>query len=62
VTIKEAAAALGLDEATLRTQARNQKLKGRKVGVQWHFTPGQIEAYRREYMGLHGRQKREVQG
>lgn len=49
MTLKEAAAELGLTPDTLRQQIHVGKLKARKVGRDWHVTPKEVERYRREH-------------
>jgi len=48
MTLKEAAASLGVTPATLRQQIANGKLKATKVGRDWSVTPAAVEKYRRE--------------
>lgn len=49
MTLTEAAARLGLSPRTLKAQIHNGKLRARKVGRDWHVTPGEVERYRREH-------------
>jgi excisionase family DNA binding protein len=58
VTLNEAAAELGIQQATLRQQIANGKLKARKVGRDWLITPGEVARYRREQLGRRGRPPR----
>ena len=51
VTTTEAAALLGLSPATVRRQIENGAIKARKVGRDWHVTPGEVERYRRDSLG-----------
>lgn len=46
LTLKEAAAHLGLSPSTLRVQIRNGKLRGRKVGSVWTVSEREAERYR----------------
>jgi excisionase family DNA binding protein len=55
MTLNEAAAALGVAAATLRSQVRNGRLRATKRGRDWHVTPGEVERYRRESRGHPGR-------
>lgn len=48
MTLKEAAALLGVTPDTLRQQIANGKLKAMKVGRDWSVTPKAVENYRRE--------------
>lgn len=48
MTLKEAAALLGVTPATLRQQIANGKLKARKVGRDWHVTPAEVRRYQSE--------------
>jgi excisionase family DNA binding protein len=48
MTIPEAAAALGVAPATLRTQIRMRKLKAHKMGTSWYVSPAEVERYARE--------------
>ena len=48
MTLKEAAALLGIDPGTLRNQIRNGRLKATKQGRDWQVTPREVERYRRE--------------
>jgi excisionase family DNA binding protein len=49
VTLKEAAALLGVDPATLRQQIANGALRAVKRGRDWHVTPSEVERYRRDH-------------
>lgn len=55
MTLKEAAALLGVLPATLRQQVHHGKLRAKKVGPVWTVTPGEVERYRRESLGRPGR-------
>ena len=46
MTLKEAAAVLGLQPATLRQQIAHGKLKARKMGRDWFVTPREVARYR----------------
>jgi excisionase family DNA binding protein len=48
MTLKEAAAHLGVAPDTLRQQIANGKLCAKKVGRDWAVTPKEVERYRRE--------------
>lgn len=48
MTIREAAASLGLVADTLRWQVHNGRLAAFKRGRDWHVTPAEVERYRRE--------------
>jgi excisionase family DNA binding protein len=48
MTLKEAAATLGLAPSTLRVQIANGKFSARKIGRDWHVTPSEVERYRRQ--------------
>lgn len=48
LTLREAAASLGVAASTLRVQIRNGKLRGKKVGPVWVLTPKEVERYRKE--------------
>ena len=48
MTLAEAAELLGLDPGSLRNQIANGKLRGKKIGRDWHVTPREVERYRRE--------------
>lgn len=50
-TLPEAARLLGLAPATLRSQIRFGRIKGRKVSRDWYFTAEEIERYRAEQLG-----------
>ena len=49
MTLTEAARLLGVAADTLRRQVHLGKLKARKVGRDWHVTPGEVERYRKEH-------------
>jgi excisionase family DNA binding protein len=49
MTLKEAAALLGLAPATLRQQIRDGALRAKKIGPIWTVTPGEVERYRRDH-------------
>ncbi len=51
VTLKEAAEMLGVQAATLRSQARFGTLKTRKFGSVHAVTIDEVERYRRENLG-----------
>ena len=55
LTLKEAAASLGVLPATLRQQIKNKRLKATKRGRDWYVTAAEIERYRRENLGRPGR-------
>ena len=57
MTLAEAAATLGLNPQTLRSQIRNGVLTARKVGRDWLVTPAAVEAYRRKHLGRPGGKK-----
>lgn len=46
LTLREAAAQLGLAASTLRVQIRNGKLHARKIGRDWIVSPKEVERYR----------------
>ena len=48
MTLKQAAALLGVEPGTLRRQVNLGKLHAAKKGRDWHVTPGEVERYRRE--------------
>jgi excisionase family DNA binding protein len=50
LTLRQAAAELGVAEATLRWQVRNGKLKATKVGPVWTVTRREVERYRRDHL------------
>jgi len=49
MTLKEAAAQLGLDPATLRQAIARGSLKARKLGRDWIVEPREVERYRTEH-------------
>ena len=49
MTLKEAAAVLGLHPDTLRQAIHRGVLRGTKVGRDWTVTPAEVERYRREH-------------
>lgn len=49
MTLKEAAAVLGVTPDTLRQQIHAGKLKARKVGRDWWVEPREVERYRKEH-------------
>jgi excisionase family DNA binding protein len=55
VTLKEAAARLGVMPATLRQQIANGALQATKRGRDWWVTPAQLDAYRTRSLGRPGR-------
>ncbi len=60
MTLKEAAALLGISPDTLKQQAQLGHLKAVKHGFTWWVTPGEIERYRAERLGRAGRYSRET--
>jgi excisionase family DNA binding protein len=54
MTLKEAAASLGLSPDSLRSQIRNDRLKATRRGRDWWVTPSAVEAYRRDHLGQMG--------
>lgn len=48
MTLRDAAAILGVTPATLRQQIANGKLRATKQGRDWHVTPREVERYRLE--------------
>ena len=48
MTLREAAALLGVTAATLRQQIATGKLHGAKRGRDWHVTPREVERYHKE--------------
>lgn len=50
MTLKEAAALLGVTPDTLRQQIAGGALKATKRGRDWHVEPWQAEMYRREHL------------
>lgn len=57
VTLAEAGASLGRSPATLRSQIRHGTLTAKKVGNAWTLTPEEVERYRAEQLGRHGKRK-----
>jgi len=49
MTLKEAAAQLGLDPATLRQAIARGVLKATKWGRDWRVEPKEVERYRAEH-------------
>jgi excisionase family DNA binding protein len=49
LTLREAAARLGLSPSTLRVQIGKGKLRAVKRGRDWWLTPRELERYRREH-------------
>jgi excisionase family DNA binding protein len=49
VTLKEAAAQLGVDPATLRQAIARGSLKARKLGRDWIVEPREVERYAKEH-------------
>jgi len=47
MTLREAAAVLGVTPDTLRQQIANGKLRAKKIGRDWHVTPAEVETYRK---------------
>ena len=54
-TLSEAAGILGVSAATLRSQIRNGRLRGRLVGKTWTVSEREVERYRAESLGHRGR-------
>lgn len=48
MTLKQAAAVLGLSPDTLRWQIKNGRLKAHKFGPIWVVEPAEVERYRIE--------------
>ena len=48
MTLREAAALLGVTAATLRQQIAKGKLRGVKRGRDWHVTPREVARYRKD--------------
>lgn len=59
VTLKEAAALLGVRPDTLRQalHADPPRLNAEKIGRDWHVTPREVERYRAEQLGKKGRKR-----
>jgi excisionase family DNA binding protein len=55
MTLKEAAALLGVSPVTLRAQIANRRLKATKRGRDWYVTTAAVERYREESLGQPGR-------
>ena len=49
MTLKEAAAVLGLKPDTLRKQAQRGVLRAERQGRDWYVTPKEVERYLREH-------------
>lgn len=49
MTLKEAAALLGVTPDNLRGAIARGALKAAKVGRDWHVTPREVERYRKEH-------------
>jgi excisionase family DNA binding protein len=54
LSLKEAAASLGITADTLRRQAEKGTLRARRVGWMWTVTEREIERYRGEHLGKVG--------
>lgn len=48
MTLKEAAAVLGLTPDTLRQQIKNGALRARKFGRDWMVDPAEVDRYAKE--------------
>lgn len=57
LTLKEAAVALGLAPATLRSQVRYGSLKATKVGPIWTISADELARYRERSLGRRGPRK-----
>jgi excisionase family DNA binding protein len=55
MTLVEAAAALGVQPATLRQQIANGRLRAKKVGRDWQVTTREVQRYQTEVLGRPGR-------
>ncbi len=55
MTLKEAAAQLGVQPATLRQQIANKRLKATKRGRDWYVSTTEVERYRQVSLGQPGR-------
>ena len=55
LTLSQAAARLGVTAATLRQQVRNGRLRATLYGKTWVVSEREIERYRVESLGRHGR-------
>ena len=51
MTLKQAAAELGLTDATLRQQIKAGTLFAEKLGRDWLVTDAEVERYRRKSLG-----------
>jgi hypothetical protein len=49
--LAQAAERLDLPPATLRSQIRTGRLRGKLVGMTWTVTAGELERYRRDSLG-----------
>jgi excisionase family DNA binding protein len=55
MTLVEAAAALGVQPATLRQQIAAGRLRAKKVGRDWQVTTREVQRYEAEVRGRPGR-------
>jgi excisionase family DNA binding protein len=55
MTLRQAAALLGLAPSTLRLQVKRGRLGARRFGRDWLTTPEDVETYRAEHLGRIGR-------
>ncbi len=55
MTLKEAAAQLGVQPATLRQQIANKRLKATKRGRDWYVSAAETDRYRQVSLGQPGR-------
>ncbi len=55
MTLKEAAALLGVQPATCRQQIKNKRLKATKRGRDWYVSAAEVERYREISLGQPGR-------
>lgn len=62
MTLKEAAAHLGVTADNLRMQIKNGKLTGRKIGRDWHVTAREVARYRSQNLGRWYRRSFEKDG
>ena len=60
MTLREAAAALGLTTGTLRQQIALDRLRAIKHGRDWWVIPGEVERYRAESLGRPGRRPKKT--
>ena len=60
ITLAEAGALLGLAPVTLRGQASRGVLRARRIGKTWVTTREEVERYRRDHLGRHGRPGRDA--